>query len=115
MANSWNLEPGLNHVGAYQVSGAPFATGSINGTVDAQPMEAMHVDFPYVTRWIKVINKDETNPVRVGIFSLSGVTGSFNFLKLAKHPLRMYIPDSGVLDLKVSSILGLRVDRCRCS
>ena len=104
MANSWNLEPGLNHVGAYQVSGAPFATGSINCAVDAQPMEGCIVNFPYVTRWIKVVNKDASNPVRVG-FSISGVTGSFNFFEVGKASAANVYTDSGVLDLKVSSIV----------
>ena len=104
MANSWNLEPGLNHVGAYQVSGAPFATGSINCKIDAQPMQGCIVEFPYVTRWIKVVNKDNANPVKVG-FSISGVTGSFNFFEVGKASATNIYTDSGVLDLKVSSIV----------
>ena len=34
---SWNLEPGLNNVGSYQVSGVPFATGSINNKLGSRP------------------------------------------------------------------------------
>jgi len=37
MAGSWNLEAGLNHVGAYQVSGRPFASGSINALHGLRP------------------------------------------------------------------------------
>ena len=101
---SWNLEPGLNHVGAYQVSGTPFATGSLNCRVDAQPMQGCIVEFPYVTRWIKIVNKDDTNAVKVG-FSISGVTGSFNFFEVGKASAANVYTDSGVLDLKVSSIV----------
>ena len=104
MANSWNLEPGLNHVGAYQVSGAPYATASINCKVDARALEDCTVSFPYVTRWIRIINKDDSNPVRVG-FSISGVTGSFNYFEVGKASAANVHNDSGVLDLKVSSIV----------
>jgi len=47
---SWKTNVGVNHVGAYQVSGRPFATGSINATHKAK------VEFPKVTRWIYVVN-----------------------------------------------------------
>ena len=101
---SWNLEPGLNHVGAYQVSGTPWATGSLNCKIDAQPMEACIVNFPYVTRWVKIINKDNSNTCRVG-FTISGVTGSFNFFEVGKASAAGVHSDSGVLDLKVSQIV----------
>tara|TARA_B100001059_G_C17636424_1_gene477072 strand:+ start:139 stop:558 length:420 start_codon:yes stop_codon:yes gene_type:complete len=101
---SWNTEPGLNHVGAYQVSGKPFATGSLNCKVDAQPMEGCVVNFPYVTSWVKIVNKDPANTVRVG-FSISGVTGSFNFFEVGKASTANVHNDSGMLDFKVSSIV----------
>ncbi len=47
---SWKTDVGINHVGAYQVSGRPFATGSINAST------AVKVEFPKVTRWIYVVN-----------------------------------------------------------
>ena len=56
MANftkSWQMEVGLNHVPAYQVSGQPFASGSINAIATAT---ATKISFPYVTRWIYVTN-----------------------------------------------------------
>ena len=70
---SFKHETGLNHVGAYQVSGVPFASGSIvcDG---AAPVK---ITFPYVTRWIKVINND-TNDVKVG-FSENGLAGTNYF------------------------------------
>lgn len=70
---SFKHEAGLNHVGAYQVSGAPFASGSIDCTGTA----AVKVTFPYVTRWIKVINND-TSDVKVG-FSENGLAGTNYF------------------------------------
>jgi hypothetical protein len=48
---SWGMRVGVNHVPAFQTSGRPFASGAI----DAVETTAV-VNFPYVTRWIKIIN-----------------------------------------------------------
>jgi hypothetical protein len=100
---SWNLEPGLNNVGSYQVSGQPYASGSINCKVDARTLADCTVVFPYVTRWFKVINKDATNPCKVG-FSVTGVTGSFNYFTVGKASAADVYSDSGTLELKVSAV-----------
>ena len=68
---SWRADVGVYHTPAYQVSGRPFAQA---GT-DAQ--NAVKVDFPYVTRWVQVINTSGQD-VRVG-FSEIGVSGSNYF------------------------------------
>ena len=70
---NWNHETGLNHAGAYQVSGRPFASGSLNPGSTATKVES-----PYVTRWITIINNDGTNPCKVG-FSEAGVAGTNYF------------------------------------
>lgn len=70
---SFKHETGLNHVGAYQVSGVPFASGSIVCD-DGGPVK---ITFPYVTRWIKIINND-TSDVKVG-FSENGLAGTNYF------------------------------------
>ena len=57
---SWNMRVGINHVPAFQTSGRPFASGGINATSDQQV-----VNFPYVTRWVQVVNGG-SEPVRVG-------------------------------------------------
>ena len=62
---SWKMNAGINHAPAYEVSGRPFASGSINAT------NATKVEFPYVTRWIYVINHG-AEACRVG-FSENGV------------------------------------------
>jgi|TARA_R110000744_G_scaffold24265_3_gene61017 hypothetical protein len=69
MPITWPTDVGINHTPAYQVSGRPFATASViyDATVTT-------VEFPYVTRWVQVINKGEST-VRVG-FSEAGVTGA---------------------------------------
>ena len=103
MAGSWNLEAGLNHVGAYQVSGRPFASGSINAKHGLRP-GGHEIQFPYVAKWFKVINNDETNICKVA-FSVSGMTGSNNFFTVDAADFDAFgAGNSGVLDLKVSSI-----------
>ena len=65
---AWQREVGLNHVGAYQVSGEPFVTGNL----DTRSTGGICIKFPYVTRWISVINNSATESCRVG-FSQNGV------------------------------------------
>jgi hypothetical protein len=69
MAMSWKAEVGINNVPAFQVSGRPFASASVDYDTTARVVE-----FPYVTRWFQVINKS-TVPLRVG-YSAAGVTGA---------------------------------------
>ncbi|HCY81954.1 MAG TPA: hypothetical protein DHV22_10325 [Xanthomarina gelatinilytica] len=103
MANfkkSWHMEVGLNNVPSYQVSGIPFATASIN----CSPGQgAKVVKFPYVTRWVTVVNNDIANPVRVG-FSQAGVDGDnfFTVPNLGGAP--GLLAHSAPLELKVSQI-----------
>lgn len=70
-AVSWRMDVGVNHTPAYQVSGRPFAKGNITTHNNG----AVKVTFPYVTRWIYVINHDQTKRLRVG-FSELGVLGT---------------------------------------
>jgi len=50
--DSWNLAPGLNNVGSYQVSGAPFASGSC--LAPASGSTSLVVKFPAVTKWLQI-------------------------------------------------------------
>ena len=99
-AISWKTGVGVNHVGAYQVSGAPFASGSINCKA---PSGGFEVTFPYLTRWFQVINKG-SDDCRVG-FSALGVVGT-NFFTVAKADADANgaVGDSGRLEIKVASI-----------
>ena len=67
----FNVSPGLNHVGAYQVSGKPFASGSIT-TAQNTPR---CIKFPYLTRWVWISNHGTDQVLRVG-FSEGGVKGA---------------------------------------
>jgi len=64
----FNVSPGLNHVGAYQVSGKPFASGSITTALNTPRC----IKFPYLTRWVWVSNHGTDQVLRVG-FSEGGV------------------------------------------
>ncbi len=112
MANNsyWTAQVGINHAPAYQVSGRPYASGDVDAS------DAVAVNFPYVTRWVKIINKNAF-PMRVG-FSEKGVSGSVS--SDVDGPTKAYftIPASGsmgsgllgrygeseVLEMKVSQI-----------
>jgi hypothetical protein len=88
--------PGLNHVGAYQVSGQPFATGSIQAN-----SEAVKVSFPQVTRWVKIINNSTTDVCKVG-FSSAGVQGT-NYFTVGKGATKIPV-ESDRMELKISEI-----------
>jgi len=51
-ADSWKLAPGLNHVGAYQVSGRPYLSGACVAPVSGGAGLVIH--FPYVTKWFQI-------------------------------------------------------------
>ena len=66
--------PGLGSVGSYQMSGIPFASSSI--TVPVNSAAPLQIQFPYVTKFVTVVNTQATSiPLRVG-FSVLGVSGS---------------------------------------
>lgn len=92
---SYQANVGLNHVPAYQVSGQPFATGSINAST------AVKVEFPYVTRWIYVKNNG-ADDCKLG-FSQNGVENS-NFITIHHTHTNQLDGHSLVFDLKVSEI-----------
>jgi hypothetical protein len=72
--SNFKYTAGLNHVGSYQVSGAPFLTSSVDAT------QAVKVEFPYVTSWVVIQNNAHANTehLKVG-FSQNGVEGTNYF------------------------------------
>lgn len=54
---------GLNHVGAYQVSGTPFITGSVETLVTTH--DDLRFQFPNVTKSITFKNNDNSQSVNV--------------------------------------------------
>ena len=67
---------GIGNVGSYQVSGKPFAKGSIDATATAV---AQRVEFPSVTRWIYIVNNDGSNSCKVAFSALGLESPANNF------------------------------------
>lgn len=94
---------GLSNVGSYQVSGIPYATGSLcpHGI-----KAGMAVNFPYVTRWVEVYNHDQTNPLFVG-FSSHGINqdiGNNYFIELPPATAEIPIISTGKMELKLTQV-----------
>ena len=72
-ANSWNLAPGLNNVGSFQVSGMPFVSGSCIAPASGS---SLVVRFPAVTKWFQIepLSGSSSRSVRVA-FSENGLYG----------------------------------------
>tara|TARA_B000000557_G_C20775811_1_gene444159 strand:+ start:323 stop:748 length:426 start_codon:yes stop_codon:yes gene_type:complete len=98
---SWEMEVGLNNVPSYQASGRPFCTGAVNSTGGDSHHQV--INFPYVTRWVTIVNRDDDNAVKVG-FSLAGIEGSnyFTVPKIDGSPGQL--GHTSPLPLKVSQI-----------
>jgi len=76
---------GLNNVGSYQVSGAPFAASSISSPLM----------FPTVTRWINIINTGNSD-ITVA-FSAHGLAGDDKFVVRGES-------QTGRLELKITQL-----------
>ena len=100
---SWEMEVGLNNVPSYQVSGIPFASGAINCNTGSINRPAQVVKFPYVTRWITIVNKDIKYPLKVG-FSKAGVDGNHYFTVPKHDGAPGQLGHTSPLELKVSEI-----------
>lgn len=77
----WNPKAGINNLGAYLISGQPYASSSI--TVPASG-STLQLTFHHVTQWVTVRNSLSTAsanvPVRFG-FEHSGTIGQ-NYIEL---------------------------------
>ena len=100
MAISWKMDVGINNVPAYQVSGRPYATGSVNSTVTSK------ITFPFVTRWVIIVNNDTSNACKVG-FSAAGLRATSdksNYFMVGKADATGQPRQSQRLELKVSEL-----------
>ena len=98
MGKFQNLVPGINHVGAYQVSGKPFASGAIEALV-AGPVQII---FPGVTSWLYVINRGG-NDCKVA-YSKNGLLNTNYFVVPASSSSGHGPNASPVLKVKVAEI-----------
>ena len=97
MSSDFKYTAGLNHVGSYQVSGIPFATGNL--TVPASSSTPLKIEFPYVTQWVSVTNTDSKH-VRLG-FSEQGVkNGGSNYVLIHENTK----PTFNMYNLKLTEV-----------
>ena len=106
-ANSWKLPPGLNNVGSYQVSGKPFASGSIVAKASGSS-GAIVVRFPNVTKWFQINPRCDMDPSRTlrVAFSENGLHGKGAGLPLGGYNFHLNISSSlcNAMDMKVSEL-----------
>lgn len=76
MSDNFRYRPGLNNVGNYQISGIPFATGSLTAPLTSSA--PLVIEFPSVTQRIWIHNRSSTSDLRVG-FSANGITTGTNY------------------------------------
>ena len=93
---SWELSPGVNNVGSYQVSGKPYASGSC--LAPAAGSATLKIEFPAVTKWIQIVpHSTDLGDLKVG-FSKVGTLGT-NFFTV-----NVSSSTATRLDLKVSEL-----------
>tara|TARA_R110000765_G_scaffold383457_1_gene474776 strand:+ start:1391 stop:1783 length:393 start_codon:yes stop_codon:yes gene_type:complete len=82
--NPWNIAPGINNVGSFQVSGRPWAyTAAISNS-------ASLLSFPDVTRWVTVRNTDSSIGMLIA-FSAAGLGGTEHFTLAAGTEISMEV------------------------
>ena len=87
--------PGLGNVGNYQVSGTPWITGSVIAASGALGLalnsSTQHIQFPYVTKEITVVNRGLTE-IEIHLTNDAGAHGVPN---VGGH--KFTIPPSGTV------------------
>jgi len=96
---NWKFSAGLNHAPAYQVSGAPFAKAAIDTQTGN---DATVLSFPYVTKWVQIINNDTANAVKVA-FSVRGLESENNYFTVGKGAASIPV-STQVLDMKITEL-----------
>tara|TARA_R100000664_G_C2704094_1_gene103339 strand:+ start:37 stop:414 length:378 start_codon:yes stop_codon:yes gene_type:complete len=77
---SYDYTPGLGNVGAYQVSGKPFVSGSI---ACKGPNAEKLITFPSVTSFISITNGDQNDDDLKIAFSRYGLIGTNYYTVMA--------------------------------
>jgi len=82
--NPWNIAPGINNVGSFQVSGRPWA---YSAAISNSPSV---LSFPEVTRWVTVRNRDSSIGMLIA-FSEAGLAGTEHFAIAAGTEISMEV------------------------
>ena len=120
---NYKYATGLSNAGSYQVSGKPYAKGSINARDTAI---AEVVRFPTVTRWIYVVNNDSSNACKVAFSALGLEAPANNFFtvkagttseRLELKVTELYFTGSDNINVVagLTGIPGARVDNISIS
>lgn len=101
--SNFNYKSGLGHAAAYQVSGKPFASGNI--TAPALSGDPIKIEFPAVTRWVKIVpvTGSGATHLRIG-FSENGIKDSNYFRYLAGNNFNHEMASPEPLELKVKEL-----------
>ncbi len=94
---SFRYQSGLGNQAAYLVSGRPFASGSISCAGGAQV-----VTFPSVTKFVTLINHDDTNSLKCA-FSENGLAGTNHFTLGPEHTTAAH-GTAVTIDVKVTEM-----------
>lgn len=97
----FQYKAGLNHVGAYQVSGIPYVTGALN-IPTASSNTPLEITFPAITQRIHIHNNDASEGVKIG-FSANGVKGT-NYWLVEPHATNGKNTDYIELKVKTNKI-----------
>ena len=97
-STNYKYGTGLGNAGSYQASGKPY----VSGAIDAMQGGAIKITFPSVTRWIYVINHEDS-ACRVG-FSALGVTNHGNYFQVGASSTNGGTQASVRLELKVTEL-----------
>lgn len=105
----YQYKAGLGDAGSYQVSGKPFATGSL--TAPDSTGTPVKIEFPNVTRWVKIvpITGSAQTHLRVG-FSEVGVKNDNYFRLIVGNNANHELPAQEPLELKVTELYLLGDD-----
>jgi len=95
-SHHFKYSAGLSNAGSYQVSGMPFATGSL--TAPANTSGPLKIEFPYVTRWF-TITSTANQHIRFG-FSANGIKNeNYYIVHQDAHPMQ-----NGPYEMKITEL-----------
>ncbi len=114
---SYPSRPGLNSAGAYQVSGAPYVTG----TVIPAGTQHVKIEFPAITKSVTVISKNGnriwptssfSGSAEIGVFFGKEPSGSYPYPQIYNnHYITIPAENDGLtLDVKCSQIFIFKFD-----
>ena len=91
--SNFKYTAGLNNVGSYQVSAAPYMSASVTLASDA-----VKISFPFVTSWVQIRNTDGSKTLIVALSEEQCNSTKTNNLSLASAS------STGIYDWKITEL-----------